>query len=95
MTDDSDSIRKDIQILTETIDRNLDRDWEEYRERHEFTIVSDGRVLVSSSDDEHDVEYEVRIDEAGAVDCDCYVASRPTGGDSCRHMRAVDAHPRL
>ncbi|EMA59572.1 hypothetical protein [Halorubrum lipolyticum] len=95
MTDDTEEVRRDIQILRETIDRNLDLGWEDYRGGHEFKLIADGKVQVSQSEEENESDYVVELDKTGAIDCDCFVATRPLGGDSCRHMRAVDSHPRL
>jgi len=95
MADERNEVRRDIQILRETIDRNLDLGWEDYRNGHEFKLIADGKVRVSQPEEENENDYVVELDEHGAADCDCFVATRPFGGDSCRHMRAVDSHPRL
>jgi len=95
MVDESEEVRRDIQILRETIDRNLDLGWEDYRDGHEFKLIADGTVQVSQPDEENENDYTVELDGTDAVDCDCFVATRPFGGDSCRHMRAVNSHPRL
>lgn len=96
-TDDTESVRKDLQILYETIDRNRERDWPDYRDTHEFKLVSDGvvRVAKSTPESEDDGVYHVRVDGDGPIECDCFVASRRFDDQSCRHMRAVAAHPRL
>lgn len=96
-TDDTDAVRKDLQILYETIARNRERDWSDYRDSHEFRLVADGVVRVAKSDPDSDDDgvYRVRVDGDGAVGCDCFVASRRFDDQPCRHMRAVDAHPRL
>jgi hypothetical protein len=90
--DDSEAVRKHIQVLRETIDRNRNLDWENYRAGHEFTLIGDSKVKVSQP---NEGDYVVAVDPTGAVDCDCYISTRPFGRKSCRHMRAVDAHPRL
>ena len=93
--DGSEVVRKDIQVLRETIDRNRDLDWKNYRDGHEFTLIGDSKVKVSQPNEENEGDYVVEMDRTGAVDCDCYIATRPFGRKPCRHMRAVDAHPRL
>lgn len=106
MTDtgaDPDRGREHIEVLRETVDRNRDRDWAEYRERFLFTVVDDGTVVLSPADEadetrpavEQEVTHTVTLDRGTAVDCNCHVAQRPFDRQSCRHMRAVDAHPRL
>jgi hypothetical protein len=101
--DDSDGGREHIEVLRETVDRNRDRDWADYRERFSFTIVDDGTVLLSPAAEtdetasavEREVTHTVTVDDGTAVDCNCHVAQRPFDRQSCRHMRAVDSHPRL
>lgn len=106
MTDtdaDPDRGREHIEVLRETVDRNRDRDWADYRERFSFTVVDDGTVLLSPVDAaaetgsavEREVTHRVTVDGGSAVDCNCHVAQRPFDRRACRHMRAVDAHPRL
>jgi hypothetical protein len=106
MTDtdaDPDRGREHIEVLRETVDRNRDRDWADYRERFSFTVVDDGTVLLSPVDEadttgaavEREVTHTVTVDGGAAVDCNCHVAQRPLDRQPCRHMRAVDAHPRL
>lgn len=106
MTDtdtDPDRDREHIEVLRETVDRNRDRDWADYRERFSFTVVDDGTVALSATDTadttgsavEREVTHRVTVDRGTAVDCNCHVAQRPFDRQSCRHMRAVDAHPRL
>ncbi|EJN58773.1 hypothetical protein [Halogranum rubrum] len=98
--------REHIETLRETIDRNRNFDWEAYRERYRFTLVADGAVRVSRVDAEaaetasaraveHGVDHVVTLASGRAVDCNCHVARRPVGQKSCRHMRAVESHPRL
>lgn len=106
-TDDApDEGREHIETLRETIDRNRNFDWEAYRERYRFTVVDDGTVRVSRVDErstetafvravEHGVDHVVTLEGGSVVDCDCHVARRPVGRKSCRHMRAVESHPRL
>ena len=69
-TDDTDAVRKDLQILYETIARNRERDWSDYRDSHEFRLVADGvvRVAKSDSDSDDDGVYRVRVDGDGAVE---------------------------
>ena len=93
--DGSDAPRKDVQVLYETIDRNKERDWADYADEYEFTLVSDGVVSVEKPDGKDGGRYQVELGETGAVDCNCFIASRPSQNRSCRHMRAVDLHPRL
>jgi len=106
MTDtdaDPDRGREHIEVLRETVDRNRDRGWADYRERFSFTVVDDGTVLVSPADEagetgpavEREVTHTVAVDGGAAVDCNCHAAQRPFDPRGCRHMRAVDAHPRL
>lgn len=95
IADSSDVVWEGIQVVRETIDRNKDRNWEEYRKTHKFTLLKDGKVRVAQPDEKNEGEHVVEIDRTGAVDCDCYIAMRPFGKKPCRHMRAVDAHPRL
>lgn len=107
MTDDSfedapDRGREHIELLRETIDRNRNLDWEDYRERCRFTLVDNGMVRVSPaterSDSDRAIERErdhvVELDGDVVVSCDCHTARRSRGRE-CRHMRAVEAHPRL
>ena len=106
MTDtdtDPDRGREHIEVLRETVDRNRDRDWADYRERFSFTVVDDGTVLLSPTAEpdttgaavEQEVTHTVTVDGGTPVDCNCHVAQRPFDPRSCRHMRAVDTHPRL
>jgi len=95
--------REHIEVLKETIDRNRDDDWERYRERYRFTVVDDGRVRVSAVGREPTpgrametaVDHVVSVEGGAAVDCNCFAARRRFDRQSCRHMRAVDAHPFL
>lgn len=101
--DDPDRGREHIEVLKETIDRNRDDDWERYRERYRFTVVDDGRVRVSAVDQEPTpgramettVDHVVSVEGGVAADCNCFAARRRFDPQSCRHMRAVDAHPFL
>lgn len=101
--DDSDpDTREHIEVLRETIDRNRDREWDNYREEFSFEVIDDGEVRVSTVDDteattaiEVEPDHVVAVEMGRAVDCDCHIAQRPFGRESCRHMRAVDAHPHL
>jgi hypothetical protein len=95
--------REHIETLRETIDRNRNFDWEAYRERYRFTVVDDGTVRVSRIGEkaasaravEHAVDHVVTLAGGSVVDCNCHIARRPVGRKSCRHMRAVESHPRL
>jgi hypothetical protein len=95
--------REHIEVLRETVDRNRDRDWADYRDRFSFTVVDDGTVLLSPADEadptgsavEREVTHTVTVEGGTAVDCNCHVAQRPFDRQDCRHMRAVDTHPRL
>lgn len=87
--------RPDIEVLMETIDRNSDSEWEDYRESFEFTLVDDATVRVSRPDEKREVDHLVELADGRAARCDCFTARRPSGDGSCRHVRAVDAHPRL
>lgn len=98
--DPSERGRERLDMLRETIDRNADRDWEDYRERYEFTVLGDGLIRVSPTvgpnDTANPIETEsdqlVTVGDT-TVNCDCHVAQRSVG--NCRHVRAVEAHPRL
>jgi len=104
-TDDSDvdpDVREHIEVLRETIDRNHDRNWDNYRTEFDFELIGDGAVRVSVATDtentspvETETDHVVTVEMRRAVDCDCHIAQRPFGRESCRHMRAVDAHPHL
>ena len=102
-TDDSGpDTRAHIEVLRETIDRNRDRGWEGYRTAFSFEVIDDGRIRVSMTGEPEatspvaaETDHVVAVEMGRAVDCDCHVAQRPVGQASCRHMRAVDAHPRL
>jgi hypothetical protein len=99
--DNPDRGREHIEVLKETIDRNRDSDWERYGERYRFTVVGDGRVRVSAVDRESTpgramettVDHVVSVEGGVAVGCNCFAARRRFDRQSCRHMRAVDAHP--
>ncbi|PSP72698.1 hypothetical protein BRC86_11940 [Halobacteriales archaeon QS_3_64_16] len=109
--DGPDRGREHLEVLRETIARNRDLGWEEYDESYAFTILGDGTIRVSAANDgtgngdrdrdgidrpiEREVEHLVSLEEGQVVDCNCHVAQRPVGRPSCRHMRAVEAHPRL
>lgn len=97
-----DASREHIEVLRETIDRNQDREWHNYREEFSFELIDDGKVRVSMEADaegrspvEVETDHVVEVEMEGAVGCDCHIAQRPFGRESCRHMRAVDAHPHL
>jgi hypothetical protein len=102
-TDDSDpDTREHIEVLRETIDRNRDPEWDNYRTEFSFEVIDDGEVRVSMVEDpeatspvEVETDHVVAVEMGRAVDCDCHIAQRPFGRESCRHMRAVDAHPHL
>jgi len=79
----------------ETIDRNSDSGWDDYRESFEFTLIDDATVRVSRPDESRAVDHLVELADGRAASCDCFTARRPSRGESCRHVRAVDAHPRL
>jgi hypothetical protein len=93
--------REHIEVLAETIDRNNDRDWAAYRERYMFTLVNDGTVRISAKDTESSSSFDANDDHfvslirGRVAECDCYIARRSFSERSCRHMRAVEAHPRL
>lgn len=87
--------RPEVEVLLETIDRNRDRDWESYRASFEFTLIGESRVRLARPDEAREVDHVVRLTGGRAASCDCFSARRDAGGMSCRHMRAVDAHPRL
>jgi len=98
--------REHVEVIAETIDRNRDRDWEEYKNDYEYTLISDGRVLVTPVDESEDAEspenslsaeidYTVELSGGKAVGCNCHIARRPIDPKGCRHMRAVNAHPKL
>lgn len=89
--------RPDIEVLFETIDRNSDREWADYRAAFEFTVVGESRVRVARPDEDREVDHVVELEGGRAAACDCFSARRPapSGERSCRHMRAVDAHPFL
>jgi hypothetical protein len=44
---------------------------------------------------EQEVDHVVTLEGGQVADCNCHVAQQPVGRPSCRHMRAVEAHPRL
>ena len=44
---------------------------------------------------QREVDHVVSLENGRVADCNCHVAQRPVGRPSCRHMRAVEAHPRL
>ena len=98
-----DAGREHIEVLKETIDRNTDAGCDDYRDRYRFTLVDDGRVRLSRRHDgeeprnavETGVDHVVRLEDGRAVSCNCHSAQRYLGRETCRHMRAVDAHPRL
>ena len=95
--------REHIEVLKETIDRNIDADWSDYRDRYRFTLVDDGRVRISRRHDgeeprnavETGVAHVVQLEGGEPVSCNCHSAQRYLGRETCRHMRAVAAHPRL
>lgn len=95
--------RAHLDVLKETIDRNKVPDWDRYREKFAFTILSDGAVRVSmveeAQSDAHPLKTEgdhvVTLDGGKPVDCDCHIAQRRFGHKACRHMRAVETHPHL
>ncbi|MFC6718076.1 hypothetical protein ACFQGT_10595 [Natrialbaceae archaeon GCM10025810] len=95
--------REHLEVIRETIDRNSERDWDYYRENYTFTLLDEGRVRVSSIIDTEsvdspivtEVDHVVTIDAGTPVTCNCHIARRPIDRKPCRHMRAVDAHPRL
>lgn len=101
--DDPDRGREHIEVLRETVDRNREREWADYRERFLFTLVDDGTVVVAPAEEadgtapavEQEVTHTVTVAGGSAADCNCHVAQRPFDSRACRHMRAVDAHPRL
>lgn len=95
MTDDPSTNRRSPsrELVTEAIDRNHHKTWSEYAETFEFTIRDDGVVGVSTS--ESDRERRVTVVGGAAVACTCYSHRNAIGRTDCRHMRAVDAHPRL
>lgn len=95
MTDDPSKDRWSLsrELVTEAIDRNHHKDWSEYAETFEFTIQGDGVVAVSTVS--NDREQWVTVSKGAAVSCTCYSHREGVGRDDCRHMRAVDAHPRL
>jgi hypothetical protein len=86
--------RPDIEVLFETIDRNSDRDWADYREVFEFVVVGESEVRVVSPGEDREVDHVVGLEGGRAAACDCFSARRPDGS-TCRHVRAVDAHPLL
>ncbi len=97
-----DAGREHLDVIKEAIDRNSDREWRDYRERYEFVLIDDGLVCITPTDDETatrpietEADHVVTLDSGAAVDCNCHVARRPHDRGSCRHMRAVDAHPQL
>jgi len=99
---DSNAGREHIEVLRETIDRNRNREWHSYREEFSFELIDDGTIRVSMVADaegkspvEVETDHVVEVEMGAAVDCDCHIAQRPFGRESCRHMRAVDAHPHL
>lgn len=102
-TEKPDDGREHIEMLRETIDRNRGHGWEHYRERYRFTIVDDGTVRISkrgsNADSERAVEtavdHVVTVEAGVAVGCNCFMAGRRFTSERCRHMRAVDTHPRL
>jgi hypothetical protein len=95
---DPDRGREHIEVLRETLDRTHGRDWAAYRDRYRFTVVGDGRVRLSALGGgeravETSVDHVVTVEDGGAVGCNCHTAR--TRDRRCRHMRAVDSHPRL
>lgn len=95
MNDDPSENRRSLseEVLREAIDRNRRTRWTEYAETFDFTIRDDGVVAVSSA--ENGREQLVELSGGTAVSCSCYSHRDAVGRDDCRHMRAVDAHPRL
>lgn len=81
------------EVLREAIDRNRQKRWDEYAKTFNFTICDDGLVEVSSA--KNGREQLVELSEGAAIACTCYSHREAVGRDDCRHMRAVDAHPRL
>lgn len=95
MTDDPSKNDQSLsrEVITEAIDRNRHKTWGEYAEMFEFTIHDDAVVRVATS--ESGREQLVTVAGGTAVACTCYSHREAVGRDDCRHMRAVDAHPRL
>lgn len=95
--------REHLEVLKEAIDRNKYQDWTRYRETYEFTLLDDGLVRVSAVDGtdsfatliETETDHIVTLDGGKAADCNCHIAQRVFNRKSCRHMRAVDTHPKL
>lgn len=81
------------EILSEAIDRNRQKHWTEYAETFDFAIRDDGVIEVSTS--ENGQGRLVELSGGAAIACTCYSHREAVGRDDCRHMRAVDAHPRL
>ncbi|WP_122088183.1 hypothetical protein [Halalkalicoccus subterraneus] len=90
----TDPVNPSKEMLLETIDRNKRRTWTEYAERFQFTLRGDELVEMTAADDD---ERTATVTLAGgrAVTCSCYSHATAFGRTDCRHMRAVDAHPRL
>lgn len=95
MTDGPSKNRQSLsrEVVTEAIDRNRHKTWSEYAETFEFTIHDDAVVRVAPS--EGGGEQLVTVSGGTAVACTCYSHREAIGRNDCRHMRAVDAHPRL
>lgn len=81
------------EVLTEAIDRNHRKGWDEYAQTFDFTITTDAVVRVAAV--ENGREQTVELAGGTAVSCTCYSHREAAERDDCRHMRAVDAHPRL
>lgn len=89
---DTSGVSRDI--LREAIDRNKRRTPEEYLDRFRFTLCGDGAVQVTAR--KADAETRTVTLSGGTADtCDCHAHVWGVGRTDCRHMRAVDAHPRL
>ena len=91
-----------LQVVKETIDRNLEKSWERYEKEYEFVVIDDGAIKVAKDPDSEGESaltqgevYVVETQNGTPTDCTCYIARRPFDPRSCRHMRAVDAHPLL
>lgn len=95
MDDDPSENRRSLskEVLMEAIDRNRQKSWKEYAETFDFTIDGDAVVEVSSPEDGR--EEMVELSGGTAVACTCYSHQEAVERKDCRHMRAVDAHPRL
>lgn len=93
MTKRNTSIEPREEVL-ETIDRNKPNTWDRYSVLFRFVLSGDGIVRVTSRRNDTGT-YTVELSGGTASGCTCRSTDIGVGEIGCRHMRAVNAHPRL